>query len=161
ELPGARVVPMRFRYLDWRHEGRAVRVLLLALDAEAYHAANEHRRPPLPDAALYARLKEPGTALVSENFAALYGVRAGDRLTFPGGDGPVTVNVLGSVADYSCGRGTLIVDRTQYRAAFNAYLIDVLDVYLPEGADAQVARERLRQQPWAAEQSLCILTREE
>jgi putative ABC transport system permease protein len=160
-FPQVRVVPMRFRYLDWDRDGHASRVLLLALDAPRYYAANKDRSPPLPDLELYRRLAEPGTVLVSENFAALHGVRAGQTITLPGTDGPVPLRVLGTVADYSCNRGTAIVDRSHYRRQFDAGLIDVFDAYLDPGADAEAVRRRVQQSPLAAEQGLCVLTRGE
>src|SRR5207253_151924 len=86
--PKAQVIPLRFRYLNWQRDGRPSRVLLLALDAERHYTANKDRSPTLPDLELYRRLREPGTALVSQNFAALYGVRPGDLLTLPGAEGP-------------------------------------------------------------------------
>src|SRR5262249_4654557 len=76
EIPGAVAVPMSFRYLDWQQGKRSARILLVALDAASYFAANQKRQPPLPDLDFYRRLsREPGTALVSENFAALHGLK--------------------------------------------------------------------------------------
>ena len=108
---GLEIVPMRFRSLEWEHAGKSDRLLMLALDARAYHASNTRRHPPLADLDLYRRLIEPGTVLVSENFAALNHVREGDTITLPGASGPASLRVVGTVVDYSCGRGTLIVDR--------------------------------------------------
>lgn len=160
-IPELHVVPMRMRYLDWRQPGHHARVLLLALDAPAYCAANEGRSVPLPDLDLYHQLCQPGTALVSENFAALHQISVGDRITLPGADGPVDLDVIGTVTDYSCSRGTVLVDRTRYRRQFDADLIDVLDVYLPTDADPAVVQDRIQHMPWAAVRSLCVLTRSE
>jgi putative ABC transport system permease protein len=159
--PGARVVPIRFRYLDWERAGRPSRVLLLALDAATFAAANRDRTPPLPGLELYGRLGEPGTALVSENFAALYGVRPGDALTLPGAEGPVALHVLGTVPDYSCNRGTVIVDRRQYRGQWDGHLADAFDLYLPPGTDPEEARRRLRRSAPDTENALCLLTHDE
>jgi putative ABC transport system permease protein len=161
EFPELRVVPMRFRHLDWRQDGRSARILMVALDAGGYVAANEDRDPRPPDLDLYQELREPGTVLVSENFAALHGIGAGDTLTLPGTDGPVSLRVLGTVVDYSCHQGTVLVDRQQVRRHFDADLLDVLDVYLPAGNDVERVRQQLRQAPWAAEYLLCVLTRSE
>ncbi|HZY87761.1 MAG TPA: FtsX-like permease family protein [Gemmataceae bacterium] len=158
--PEAQVVPIRFRYLDWQRFARPSRVLLCAVDAERYYAANEGRSPPLPDLHLYRRLSEPGTALVSRNFAALYGVRAGDPLTLPGAEGPVVLRVLGTVEDYTCSRGTVIVDRRQYSQQFDAHLIDSFTLYLPPGADVESVRQRLQGSPLGTEQAFCVLTRD-
>jgi putative ABC transport system permease protein len=159
--PEMQVVPMRFRYLDWQKAGKVQRVLLFALDARGYYEANKDRPQQIPGLELYRRLCEPGTALVSENFAALHHVRPGASITLPGADGPVTLRVLGTVDDYSCNRGTVLVDRACYRRQFDADLIDVLNVYLPPGADVEGVRRRLLQAPAAAGQDLCVLSRDE
>jgi putative ABC transport system permease protein len=159
--PEAQVVPIRFRYLDWQRFGQPTRFLLCALDAERFSAANEGRTPSLPGLDLYRRLCEPGTALVSNNFAALYGIRAGDSLTLSGVDGPVTLRVVGTVEDYTCSRGTVIVDRSQYRREFDALLIDAFNVYLPAGADVEQVRRRLQESPLATTEAFCLLTRME
>jgi putative ABC transport system permease protein len=158
--PEAQVVPIRFRYLDWQRSGKPSRVLLCAIDAERYYAANKDRSAPVPDLDLYRRLSQPGTALVSQNFAALYGVQAGDTLTLPGAEGPVTVQVVGAVEDYTCSRGTIVVDRCQYRRHFDAHLIDAFNVYLPPGTDVEQVRRRLQESPLSSEQAFCLLTRQ-
>jgi putative ABC transport system permease protein len=158
--PEAQVVPIRFRYLDWQRGGRPSRVLLCAVDAERYYAANKDRSPALPDLDLYRRLAEPGTALVSRNFAALYGVRAGDPLTLPGSEGPVRLRVLGTVDDYTCSRGTVLVDRRRYGEQFDAHLIDSFTLYLPSGADVESVRQRLQVSALGGEQAFCLLTRD-
>jgi putative ABC transport system permease protein len=155
--PEAQVLPMRFRYLDWQRDGRATRVLLCALDAEHYCVANQDRAAP--DLDLYRRLCEPGMALVSRNFAALYGVGPGETLTLPGTDGPVTLHVADTVEDYTCSRGTVIVDRRQFREAFDANLIDSFMLYFPSGTDVESIRQRLQESPLATEQGFYLLTR--
>jgi putative ABC transport system permease protein len=157
--PEARVVPMRFRYLDWHRNGKPSRVLLCALDAERHYLANKERAPNLPDLDLYRRLSEPGTAVVSRNFAALYGIQVGDPLTLPGAEGSVTLRVIGAVEDYTCSRGTVVVDRRQYRQQFDANLIDSFTLYLPPDADIEGVRQRLLDSPLATEQAFCLLTR--
>jgi putative ABC transport system permease protein len=159
--PGMRAVPLRFRYLDWEHAGRTTCVLLTALDARDYYEANKDRSPPLPDLELYRALTEPGTVLVSDNFAALYSVRAGDKITLGGSEGPVELRVLGAVADYSCGRGTVFIDRSRYRSQFDAGLVDVFDVYLRPHEDCEAVRDSFERSPLAAAQGLNVLTHDE
>jgi putative ABC transport system permease protein len=133
---------------------------LCALDAERYYAANKERSSTVPDLDLFRRLSEPGTCLVSRNFAALYGIRAGDPLTLPGAEGPVTLHVLGAVEDYTCSRGSVLVDRCQHLRQFDALLIDAFNVYLPADADVEDVRQRLQESPLAAEQAFCLLSRD-
>jgi putative ABC transport system permease protein len=161
-VPGVQVVPLRFRYLNWERSGRIERVLLKGIDAQAHHAANAHRDPLPADLALFRRLAEPGTVLVSENFAVLYGVRPGDTIALPGADGPVPLRVIGTIVDFSCSRGTVLVDRTRYRRAFGLEQVDVFSIYLPPaGPTPDAARRRLLGAPWAGEQALWVLTRRE
>jgi putative ABC transport system permease protein len=157
--PEAQIVPIRFRYLDWQRNGNPTRILLCAIDAERFCNANKDRSPPLPDLNLFGRLCDPGSALVSKNFAALYGIHEGDAIALPGADGPVSLRVRGEVEDYTCSRGTVLVDRRRYRQQFDAHLIDTFTVYLPPGADVEKARQRLQSSPLAAEQVFCVLTR--
>lgn len=160
-LPSAEWVAMRFRHLDWQHRGRQGRILILALDADRYYRANADRQPPLRDLERYRQLCEPGTALISENFASLYGVRTGDHITLPSACGPLDVEVRGTVADYSCPQGVVMVDRCQFLEPLNANLVDVFDVYLPAGTDAEQARQQLQRTTLAASLSLCIVSKTE
>lgn len=158
--PEAQVVPVRFRYLDWQRGGTPTRILLCAFDAERFINANKDRAPTLPQANLFRRLGEEGTALVSKNFAALYDVHEGDTISLPGAEGPVALRVLGAVEDYTCSRGTVMVDRDRYRHEFDAHLIDTFTLYLPPGADVERVRQRLQNSPLATEQAFCLLTRD-
>jgi putative ABC transport system permease protein len=88
----------------------------------------------------FSCLPPPGTALVSENFARQHHVRAGDRISLRGPHGPVEVEVLGTVLDYSCVRGTVVMDRQNYRRLFNDDLVDVFDVYLRPGSEQARAK---------------------
>jgi len=159
-IPGARVVPMRFRHLPWKHQGAETNILLLALDAPRYVAMNAGRRPPLPDLDLYRRLTELGTVLVSENFARLYGVAVGDSGDLPRSSGAVRLRVVGTVVDFSSSRGTLMVDHARYRDAFAADGVDVFAVALPSSsADLNESRRQLFRAPWAAEHAIDVMTR--
>jgi putative ABC transport system permease protein len=160
--PGASAVAFRFRFLDWRQASHAARVLLVAVDAARYHATYEHRPLPPRDLELFRQLAEqPDTVLVSANFAALHGIRAGDTLTLPGGDGPVSLRVLGTVVDLSCNRGTVFVDRTRSAEQFDAALVDAFSVCLPPGTDVAALRQGLLQSAWGTDLALCILTHDE
>jgi putative ABC transport system permease protein len=157
--PGTHVVPFRFRHMDWSQGGHSARVLLVLLDARAYRDAVAERYPSLPDREPYRRLSvEPGTVLVSENFSALHGVGPGDTLTLPAADGTRDFRILGTVADYSCTRGTVLLDR-RTAGALGDGLVDVFSVTLPPGADADAARgEWLRS---ATGGELCAVTHAE
>ncbi len=164
-LPEAQLVPMRFHHIDWRPPrlrgggppgNGTYRILVLALDASAYYRANQQRG--LHDLDLYEKLSHPNTALVSENFAALYGISVGDQIQLPGS--LASLRVVGTVIDYACTRGEVLVDRAQSCQGLDE-LVDVFDVYLPPGADVESARQRVQQSPLAARLALCALTKVE
>jgi putative ABC transport system permease protein len=92
------VLPIRYRKIDFHNK----QVFLTALDTELYARASKNRHP-LPGDPLFPLLREPGTprVIVSDNFAALYHVKAGDTIEIRGPDGPLTLLVVGSVVDYS------------------------------------------------------------
>jgi putative ABC transport system permease protein len=137
ELPGVQnVVSIRYGQPDFN--GRIV--FLIAIDALAYHDTSR-AKSRLPHLDLFLRLPEPNTALVSENFAALHHVKAGDTITLQSPNGPVPLKVLGAVQDYSWSRGTILIDRAQYARLFNDRLVDFCHVFLRP--DDPAARERV------------------
>jgi putative ABC transport system permease protein len=159
-LPGAGVVPMRFHRVPWRYRGAVSNVRLFALDARRYVAMNTTRRPPLADLDLYKQLAEPGTVLVSENFAALYGIDVGDSIELPGCNQTVRLRVIGKVVDFSNGRGTVLIDRSRYQTVFDVEGADVFAIGLPPGsADLGAARQQILRASWAAEHAVEVMTR--
>ena len=163
EIAGLQTVPIRFRYLNWERGGRGQRLLLKAIDARAYSEANARCDPSAADLALFRQLCEPGTVIVSENFTVLYRVKTGDTIVLPGSEGPVSLRIIGAIVDFSCGRGTVYVDRSQYRREFGVEQVDVFTVYLPLGSkpEPEAARRRLLGARWAGEHAIWVLTREE
>jgi putative ABC transport system permease protein len=148
------VLGVRAYYLDFRKR----LVFLLAIDAGAF----DHSRGDQALArslARFPRLREPGTALVSENFAALFGVKAGDRLTIQGPKGPMGLEVLGTAVDYSWNRGTIIVDRRWFRERFADTQVDVFDVFLRDGVDPQAMKKKL--EDWGRSDAVVVETRAE
>jgi putative ABC transport system permease protein len=149
------VVPLRFHRIDFRD----TLVFLNALDVKAFYAAWQQRRP-VPGMDLFPLLGEPGTALVSENFAALHGVNSGDRIRLRGVRGPVDLRVIGTVVDYSWNRGTILIDRAYYLDQFQDHLVDTFDIFLRPGADAEAVRDTVARR-WGLEHALVVQTRQE
>src|SRR5262249_45614720 len=126
ELPEVeKVVPVRFKQLDFKDDT----ISLIALDASAFYRADLLSRP-VPGLELLPRLTQSGTVLVSENFALLHGVHAGEWIPLSGPRGPLQFHVLGTVQDYNHPRGTIVIDRRHYLEHFRDELVDVFDIYL-------------------------------
>lgn len=150
--PGVRqVVPVRFR----RPTFRGTIILVVAFESDQFYEANSDR-PNYPGLDLFPRLTEPGTVAVSENFAALHDVHAGDVLTLQGAAGPADLRVLGTIPDYSWNRGTVFMDRATLKRVFDDDRIDICDVY---AAPAALATAERQLRDFAGRRSLVIATR--
>src|SRR5262249_16202686 len=140
QLPGVdAVLGVRFNLLEYRDRI----VFMIAVDADAFH--NAPTRPLARNLARIPRLKEPRTVVVSENFATPNKVQAGDRITIRGRKGPVALEVLGTIPDYTWNRGTLMVDRAWYAQEFGDTQVDLWDVYLQSGADVEGMRQMVHE----------------
>jgi putative ABC transport system permease protein len=154
--PGVESVPgVRFRRPFYRDK----LVFLIAIDARTYARAIRDRGN-VPGAELYPLLCEPGTVLISENFAARHDVATGQVISLPGRRGPWNLRVIGTVVEYSWNQGSLIVDREQYKEEFDDPVVDAFDVFLQRDADGEAVRQAiLRKQ--GAEAGLVVMTRHE
>jgi putative ABC transport system permease protein len=150
-------VPVRIRPVDFGNN----LVYLLAVDARGFHDTGLHCSAG-SGRSCYPKLFQSGAAyaLVSNNFAALYRVHEGDPIRLRGPDGPITLQVAGTIEDYTFPRGTVIVDRTVYKKLFHDPMVDEFYLYLRSGADSQKVHDQLLQR-WGAEHALVISTHEE
>jgi putative ABC transport system permease protein len=149
------VLPVRFRHPTYRD----TEVLLIAVPARRFVQIDLDHTRRVPDLDLYDQMAaEPGTALVSENFAALYGVAPGDTIELSG----VRLRVLGRVRDYSWNLGTVIMDWDDYRRQFKHPdpKVDVFDVYLRPGADPRAVQTRIGR-AFGADKGLVVLTHDQ
>ncbi len=154
-LPGVReVVRVRFRRPTYRNTV----ILVIGFDAVRFYNANRIH-PDYPGLDLFPLLAEPGTALVSDNFAALHGVGPGDVLTLQGPRGPARLRVAGTITDYSWNRGTVFIDRSTQAQVFDDDQVDVFDVFLTPGAPGVSAAGEAAVRELASRQALAVLTR--
>jgi putative ABC transport system permease protein len=140
-------VGVRFHILDFRDRI----IFMLAIDTNAF--ADSSSRAVVRQHPSFPRLREGGTTLVSENFAALYGVRPGDRITIRGRHGPLELEVVGTRVDYTWNCGTLLVDRAWFRREFGDDLVDIWDVYLRPGADPDAVCQKI-QTKWGGQEAV-------
>jgi putative ABC transport system permease protein len=134
------VMPLRMPKVEFRGDT----VLLLALDAGLAARMHQERMPGGGEVALFRKLNavRNGT-LVSENFAARYGVRPGDTITLPSESGPVTLHVVDSVVDYSWNLGTLYINRRDYLDHWHDSRSDMVDVYVKPGQMPNAVKEQI------------------
>ncbi|OAI41048.1 hypothetical protein AYO40_03960 [Planctomycetaceae bacterium SCGC AG-212-D15] len=151
-------MPVRFRQLEFRGK----QIYLMAMEAGLYYETARRREKAVPGLELYPQLAEPGAAriLVSDNFAALYHVRRGDTISLAGPAGPVPVEVVGTVEDYSWNLGAIIMDRGFYREQFQDRRADAFNVFVKPGADVNAIREDVLRRA-GVEHGLIVATRAE
>lgn len=150
----------RFQRIPYRDVNqKEVIVYLIAADSTRYYAA-EQDRPARPGRDLYPRLREPGAAILSDNFSSLRHVPVGQSFSLQGPQGPVAMQGIGNVPYYAWNQGAVIVDRGWYRQQFGDRLVDRVDIYLKPGSDPKAARESILRH-WGAEHGLVVMTREE
>jgi putative ABC transport system permease protein len=155
-LPGVdAALAIRFHRLDYRNRI----VILIALDSRAFHGA-AHDHALARNLSRFPRLREPGTAIVSENFASLYGVAVGDHIEIPGRSGKLRLEVIGTSVDYTWNRGTILVDRDWFRGEFADNQVDIYDVYLRPGADREAMRQLIAQR-WGKKEAVFVADRDE
>lgn len=148
------VLGIRFHLLEFRDR----LVFLLAVDADAFRASPQ--RKLARNLGRFQRLGEPNTAVVSENFAALHKLGVGDRFPVRGRNGPLELEIVGTVRDYTWNRGTILVDRRWYKRVFADPQVDLWDVYLKPGSDTEQVRQ-LIQSYWGPQEALFAATRAE
>jgi len=145
-------VGVRFHILDFRDRI----IFMLAVDTDSLAA--DSSRSIARNLARYPRLREGSTVLVSENFAALYGVHPGDTITIRGRDSTLKLEVIGTMVDYTWNRGTILVDRAWFNKVFGDDLVDIWDIYLRPGADAAAVRDEIERK-WGRQDALYPATR--
>ncbi len=138
------VLPVRMHEVGYysQRTGQNHYVFLIALDTAAFDQVKTER-PLARNLSKFPRLREKGTVVVSENFAALYGVKVGDFIQIPARDEMLKVEVVGLATDYTWNRGTILMDRAWYREKYVDHQISVFDLFLKPQADAQQIHDEI------------------
>lgn len=95
------------------------------------------------DAAERALHGSPPEALVSENYAAHFGVKKGDTVTLASPRGPLTLKVAGTVVDYASPEGCVYLAREVYAKQWGDALVTVFFVFAPKGMTGDGLRRAL------------------
>ncbi len=118
-------------------------VYLLATDAGDNAALERRRHGPTPFTKIMQQLEDvPDGVIVSENFAALHDKKKGDTITLSNGKRGVHLRVIGQIVDYNCNRGSLMMNRRDFRKYWKDEASEY-DLYLKEGADREAVKNRI------------------
>jgi putative ABC transport system permease protein len=150
-------LPLRSRKLSYRD----TQVVLTAFEAgRTYDLAHRRGLRGGERDLFYALSQQQNTALVSENFAALYRVKVGDLLVLASRQGEAQLRVLGKIDDYFWPRGTIFVNRPDYKRLWGDHEVDGFDTYVRPGAAVPAVQERINRK-YGAEHGLLFQTRGE
>ncbi|MFO0876638.1 MAG: FtsX-like permease family protein [Gemmataceae bacterium] len=163
KLPGVQVVmPVRMLQIEFQSPRDASThiLYLVALDSAAFRERGQERSLGR-SLAKFPRLREPHTVVVSENFAALYRVNVGDHISIPGDGGtPIDVEVIGLATDYTWNRGTILMDRRNFKHLYRDNQVSVFDLFLEPGTDSAALQQEVMAR-YGDKYNLFILNRPE
>jgi putative ABC transport system permease protein len=156
-VPGiVEALPSRELLLDYGD----TQVKLYAFDAAGLNQMERKRNNQAPYLELYKVLGEtPRTAIVSENFAALHNVHKGDTIVLPAKGKEVRFLVIGQIMDYSWNKGTIFIDRREYKRLWEDSRVRYFDVFVSTPNDEEKVKQI--QQALSAKLGLFITTRKE
>ncbi len=86
---------------------------------------------------------QQGGVMVSEAFARLRGLHAGDRITIPTPRGPRTFSIFAVFVDYNAGRGIVAMERRVYERFWRDDRVSTFWIYLRPGSDTERIKARL------------------
>lgn len=136
-------LPSRELLLDYGD----TQVKLFAFDAASTYRMEMNRQSTAPFLELYKVLGEtPQAVIISENFAALHNVRKGDTIVLPVKGQEVRLLVVGLIMDYSWNKGTIFINRKEYKKYWEDSKVKYFDVFLrnPDEAKVKQVQETLR-----------------
>ncbi len=142
-----------------RVQYRGTPVMLVAVEADSL--GDRAARPPVegpPE--MYDMAARGEGVILSDNFAGLYGLHAGDVIGLDTPTGARQVPVIGLVVDWSDQQGTILMDRKSYMEWWGDDSLNVIRVYVKDGVDVAAVRQRIIDR-FAGTKRLFVLTNTE
>lgn len=128
---------------------------------EAKSLGDRTKRPPVegpPD--MYERAARGEGVILSDNFARLRGLHAGDTIELATPSGARRLAILGLVVDWTDQTGMILMDRASYVRWWGDDTVNVFRVYVKPGVRPQDVRQRIIDR-FAGTQRLFVLTNRE
>ncbi len=155
-IPGvADVQQVRTHRIDY--EGAPVMIVAV----EAKSMGDRARRPPVegpPE--MYEMASQGKGVILSDNFARLRGLHAGDSMDLATPTGVRSVRVLGLVVDWSDQSGAILIDRASYVRWWGDDTVNVFRIYVTKGVPPMQVRQQIIDR-FAGTQRLFVLTNRE
>ncbi len=126
------------------YNGTTVMMISPELEKYARMQTDRGRENFIPADRLPELVAGTGVAL-SENFAMMNGLKAGDMLELETLKGPHKFKVLGMVEDYSWPKGVIFIDRLTYRELWDDHELTYLNIKLKPGVTIAQAKDVLKE----------------
>jgi putative ABC transport system permease protein len=139
---------------------RGVPVMLVAADVEKIAARVQMRVIEGDPDQMYRRAMRGEGVVVSDNFAMLRRIGAGDTLELPTPSGLLRMPVLGVVLDFSDQQGTIMMDRRVFVEHWGDNTVDVFRIYAAPGTAIPALREAVLAR-FGGQTRLFVFTNEE
>jgi putative ABC transport system permease protein len=147
----------RVRSQRIRYQGRPI----MLTTVELAEIGRRSPRPPVegpPD--MYERAARGEGVILSDNFARLRGLHAGDSIPIDTPSGTHRLRIIGLVVDWTDQQGNILMDRALYIRLFGDDSVNVFRVYLKPGVSAETVRRRIFES-FAGTQRLFVLENKE
>jgi putative ABC transport system permease protein len=134
-------------------------VMIVAVEAKSM--GDRARRPPVegPDD-MYDLAAQGKGVILSDNFARLRNLHAGNTIELATPSGVKKVAILGLVVDWSDQSGAILMDRASYVRWWGDDTVNVFRIYVKKGVRPQDVRQRIIAR-FAGTQRLFVLTNRE
>jgi putative ABC transport system permease protein len=138
--PGVRRVEnVRFTVIPYRGDSAA----LIALEMDGFLARAAGAVSGGNAATVRDLLPRGAGLLISQNFAARWGTRIGERLRIDSPNGLLELPVLGFLEDYRSEKGSIFMDRALYKRYWQDDAVDFVDITLQPGQDPVAVKHRI------------------
>jgi putative ABC transport system permease protein len=109
---------------------------------------------------MYERAARGEGVILSDNFAQLQGLHAGDTIELDTPTGTHRIPIIALVVDWSDQTGTILMDRAQYIRLFGDDTVNLFRVYVTPGTPAADVRQRIIER-FSGTTRLFVLTNQE
>ena len=135
-------LPVRFRRVAFRD----TIVFLVAVDMPCAYQVEKTRLAKANEIESYKTLADqPGTVIVSDNFAAKQGLGVGETVVLLSDSGEVHLKIVAQIPDYSWNAGSLFINRPDFLRYWQDDKVDLFDVYLRPGVDPKAMKKVLNE----------------
>jgi putative ABC transport system permease protein len=150
-LPQVRIVEnVRFTQVPYRGDTVAIMAVhmpdFLARDFSGLRGGNKQT--------IYDLLPKGEGVVASQNFAARWGLKIGDRVHLDTPTGPLDLPIVALAADYRSEKGTIFMDREVYKRYWKDDAVDFVDISLKPGADPVAMKRKIEQMTAGSEHAI-------